>query len=317
MVDLPADFNGYGTFPTTGWPAVVGQWRIPAHEFVHGLLFLQAHTVAGHRSLLFGEFSQRGFLFYYPVVLATKTAPPFIFFVVVGGVALARRRLISSAPWFRGLAIGSVGLLAMAMTSPINIGVRHVIVLDPLLATAAAYGWVRWSESSRHRRTIEALGAAAIAMQAILLVNAVPYQSAYYNALAGSEPAYISSDSDFDWGQDGLTLEAYFTAHPVPQFQLQLQGTVNPCKLQLPPFKALGTAPQAGWIAVSERIYRLNRVGRADPCSLTAGPARRPIGWLDWLEPLTPVTIIGKTIRLYHVSEEDLPAIAANPGTPE
>jgi len=91
---------------------------------------------------------------------------------------------------------------------------------------------------------------------------------------------------------------------------VQLQGTVNPCKLELPPFRALGTAPAAGWIVVSERIYRMNRVGRADPCSPASWPERRPIGWLDWLEPLAPVAIIGKTIRLYHVSEQDLSAVA-------
>ena len=317
MADLPPRFSIYGTFPTSGWPAVVGQWRIPAHEFVHGLLFLKTHTAAGHRSLMFGEFSQRGFLFYYPVVLATKTPLPFILFAVVGCGVLLRRQLIPSAPWFRGLAVGAAGLLAMAMTSPINIGVRHVIVLYPLLAMAAAYGWVRWSESSRYRRAILAVAVALITAQVVLLLNAVPYQSAYYNALAGPDPAHISSDSDFDWGQDGLALEAYFKAHPVPDLQLQLQGTVNPCKLQLPPIRALRTTPDPGWIAVSERVYRLNRVGRADPCSLTGGPANQPIGWLDWLKPLTPAAIIGKTIRLYHVSEKDLPARAPASQTPE
>lgn len=258
MADLPSTFSSYGAFPTSGWSAVIGQWRIPAHEFVHGLLFLSAHTAAGHRSLMFGEFSQRGFLYYYPVVLAMKTPLPFILFAIVGCAALFRRRLIARAPWARGLAVGAVGLLAMAITSPINIGVRHVIVLYPLLAIAAAYGWVRWSESSRHRRPIVAVSAALIAAQTVLLVNAVPYQSSYYNAFAGSEPAHVSSDSDFDWGQDALALEAYFKAHPVANLQLQLQGTVNPCKLDLPPFTALRTPPAAGWIAVSERVYRLN-----------------------------------------------------------
>lgn len=127
----------------------------------------------------------------------------------------------------------------MAIMSPINIGVRHVIVLSPLVAIAAAHGWVRWSESCDHRRPIVAVSAALIAAQMVLLVN--------------------------------------------------------------PP-------PAAGWIAVSERVYRLNRVGRADPCSLTSGPTSQPIGWLDWLKPLEPVAIIGKTIRLYYVIEKDLPA---------
>jgi hypothetical protein len=65
--------------------------------------------------------------------------------------------------------------------------------------------------------------------------------------------------------------------------------------------------PVTGWIAISERVYRLNRVGRADPCALTPAQLNPPVGWLDWLRPLTPVATIGKTIRLYHVTEQDLP----------
>lgn len=313
MADLPPRFANFGVFPTSGWPAVIGQWPVPAHEFAHGLLFLKAHTAAGHRSLLFGEFSQRGFLFYYPVVLATKTPLPFIIFALIGCGLTWRRRAASDAPWFIGMAVGAMGLLGVGMTSPINIGVRHVLAIYPLLAIVAAYGWMRAAEASLRPRAVWTISAGLVVAQAVLLVIAVPYQSAYYNVLAGSEPGFISSDSDFDWGQDGLALEAYFKDHPVPAFQLQLQGTVNPCKLQLPPFTALSETPAPGWIAVSERVYRLNRVGRRDPCSLTTGPSPHPIGWLDWLKPLTPVAIIGKTIRLYHVSEQDLPTLVPEP----
>jgi hypothetical protein len=52
LADLPTRFGPYGTMPTSGWPAVIRDWRLPAHEFLHGLLFLKAHTVAGHRSTL-------------------------------------------------------------------------------------------------------------------------------------------------------------------------------------------------------------------------------------------------------------------------
>jgi len=197
-------------------------------------------------------------------------------------------------------------LLLAAMTSPINIGIRHVLVLYPLLALPIAAGWIRWSEASTRSNLLVTLAAVLIATQAAFLVASVPYQSAYFNVLAGDEPAHIVRDSDFDWGQDGLALESYFKAHPVPKLFLQLQGTVNPCRLQLPPVSALPVTPVTGWIAVSERVYRLNRVGRAEPCGLPGAPLNPPVGWLDWLTPLTPVTTIGKTICLYHVTEQDL-----------
>jgi len=307
MADLPQSFGTYGTFPTTGAFATFAHWRIPAHEFFHGLVFLKVHAEAGHRSMLFGEFNQRGFLAYYPVVLAVKTPLPFILLVAGGLWGCLRRHTAARSRWCVGLALGAAGLLAAAMTSPINIGMRHVLVLYPLVAVPSAAGWIRWANSSTRSRLIVALGVALMATQAALLAMNVPYQSAYFNVLAGHDPAHIVSDSDFDWGQDGLALEAYFKEHPVPALYLQLQGTVNPCRLQLPPVSALPARPVTGWIAVSERVYRLNRTGRADPCALTAAPLDPPVGWLDWLKPLTPVATIGRTIRLYHVTEQDLP----------
>jgi hypothetical protein len=69
-----------------------------------------------------------------------------------------------------------------------------------------------------------------------------------------------------------------------------------------------------GWIAVSERIYRLNRGGiRRDPCGPPGGMIADP-GWLDWLKPYQPVAIVGKTVRLYHIEPGDLSPGGQTPG---
>jgi hypothetical protein len=104
--------------------------------------------------------------------------------------------------WSSGLGFGALGILLVALTSPINLGVRHVLVIYPLVALAAAFGVVRWAERSRIARTMLGVGAACVALEVILLLMAVPNQITYFNVLGGSHPAYISSDSDFDWGQD-------------------------------------------------------------------------------------------------------------------
>lgn len=312
LSDLPTKFAAYGEMPTTGWVAAVKDWRLPAHELVHGLLYLKAHALKGHNSLLLGEYSTRGFPLYYPVVLATKTPAPFLLFAAAGFFGLVQRgaRAHPEWRWFAGLALGSVALVFVAMMSTINIGVRHVIVVYPLVAIAAAFGFVRWAEGRpwRARALLLAIGVTFVAVELVLLVAIVPNQLTYFNVLAGREPAHVSSDSDFDWGQDGVALERYLADHHVPELYVQLQGTVNPCKMQLPPFKALPVGRVTGWIAISERVYRLNRVGRSDPCLGT--PLGPPVGWLDWLHGREPVAIIGKTIRLYHVPDDSPPAWA-------
>jgi len=61
-------------------------------------------------------------------------------------------------------------------------------------------------------------------VQVTVPVWPVPNQRTYLNVLAGSDPAYVSSDSDFDWGQDVLAVERYFKGHPVPELYVQLNG---------------------------------------------------------------------------------------------
>jgi hypothetical protein len=132
----------------------------------------------------------------------------------------------------------------------------------------------------------------------------VPDQITYFNLFAGSDPAYVSSDSDFDWGQHALALERYFDTHQIPELYVQLNGTTKACSHRLPPLKALPLHPVSGWIAVSERIFRLNQGAiRQDPCASPGAPSEiiAPPGWLDWLKQYEPVAIIGKTVRLYHI----------------
>jgi hypothetical protein len=306
LADLPTRFGPYGTMPTSGWPALIRDWRLPAHEFLHGLLFLKAHTVAGHRATLFDTFSQRGFLFYYPVVLATKTPIPFLLFSGLGMMGLLRVRGVERWRWHAGLALGALGVLAVSMASPINLGVRHVLVIYPLVSIASAFGVVRVAESTAQRIWLLTAAGSTLALQMGLLLLSVPNQLTFYNSLAGSDPSYISSDSDFDWGQHALALQEYFVQHPVPELYVLLNGTTKTCALTLPPVKGLPNHPVSGWIAISDRPFRLNQgTIRENPCELP-GDSNRTFtaqpGWLDWLKRYQPVAIIGKTVRLYHVT---------------
>ena len=244
-------------------------------------------------------------------MLLTKTPLPFLAFAAVGVLGLALRRRDEEYRWFLGLGLGALGVLLVALMSPINLGVRHVLVIYPLVALAAAYGIVRWGEDSRLRAPMLSTGVVLLAAQFALLIASVPNQIAYFNILAGSDPAHVSSDSDFDWGQDFLAMERYFETHPVPELYVKLNGSTNVCSLRLPPIKDLPTQPVSGWVAVSERIYRMNKGSGFDPenpcdplSGLKATPA--PPGWLDWLKARKPVAIIGKTIRLYHIADAEI-----------
>lgn len=221
--------------PTTGIVARIQDWSLPGHEFIHGLLFLQAHTAAGHASFMLGENSQRGFWLFYPVGLFVKMPILTLICFAAGCVLLFARRLGERFGEHAGYAIGALGLLAIAATSPINIGLRHVFAVYPLLAIASAYGLVRAFEK-RLRATVPvtiALVALVPVGQAVVLAASFPNQIAYFNAMAGSDPGFVLSDSDLDWGQDVLAMERYFAEHPCRSYMCcrtaQLSSALTTC----------------------------------------------------------------------------------------
>jgi hypothetical protein len=126
----------------------------------------------------------------------------------------------------------------------------------------------------------------------------VPNQIAYFNVFAGSDPAYIASDSDFDWGQDMLAMERYVRAHPQQDLYVSLNATGRVARHHLPAFKPVPPYPVTGWVAISERLYRINKDG-----------------WIDWLQQHEPVAIIGKTIRLYNIVDGDDFYISRSPAS--
>jgi len=296
--------------PTTGWVAAIKQVPLPAHEFLHGLLFLQAHTIAGHLSYMLGQTSQRGFWLYYPVMLLAKTPLTTLLFFLVGGALAIRTR---DQPEFSGYALGAAGVLLAAATSPINLGIRHVLAIYPLLCMAAAYGVARSAEQMKGRAlTVSVVAGLVIAAQMTALAEAFPRQLSYTNAIASGRPDYFVSDSDFDWGQDVLAMEDYFRAHPVPELYLVPYGSALFCRHDLPPLTALPVGREVnGWIAVFDRPYQLNESGTPlggawkDVCQ-PVGPSNNagaPKGWLDWLHRRTPVAVIGSGVLLFHVTD--------------
>ncbi|HSU66111.1 MAG TPA: glycosyltransferase family 39 protein [Tepidisphaeraceae bacterium] len=306
--ELPASFGGYGSMPTTGLVAAIQHVPLPAHEFWHGLLFLQAHTKAGHMAYMLGQTSTRGFWMYYPVMLLVKTPLMTLLLFVVGGTLALRSR---EHPEFSGYALGAVGVLLIATTSPINLGTRHVLAVYPLLCMAGTYGVARASARLRNGTTSFWVAAGLVlAFQMTAVAQAFPRQLSYTNMIASGRTDYFVSDSDFDWGQDVLAVEDYFRAHPVSALYLVPYGSALFCRHDLPPLTALPVGREVnGWIAVFERPYQLNQgIGAAvakDICQPPSPTNRNnaPKGWLDWLHRRKPVAVIGSGVLLFHVTD--------------
>jgi hypothetical protein len=310
--------------PSEGGIARIANVPLPAHEFIHGLLYLDAHGRSGHSAYMMGKISQRGFWLFYPVALFVKTPPLTLFLIVAGiGFLIVGRR---DPEWatFAGYALGGGALLVVAAFNPINLGLRHVLVVYPLLAMAGALGLVRALEAMTSRSMIAIVASFIVVGQAICLAQSFPNQLAYFNRFAGNDPGWMLSDSDLEWGQDVLALERYFAKHPVDHVYFVGNGSALWCRHTLPtliPLPPTGTVD--GWIVVFERPYRLNSRGpMIDVCGNPVSPenvAAVDPGWLDWLHLREPKAYVGAGVRIYYVGGdawEQLPLADGRPNGP-
>jgi hypothetical protein len=280
---------------------------LPAPELFRGALDLCAHNAAGHSAYALGRISQHGFWYYFPLALAVKTPIPFLILVLAGvalGLGSPRRdeRCLVGA-----LAATAAGMLVLSMASSINIGIRHVLPIYAPLAILAACGarglWSIRRPPALGRLTAAGLAAAALLAGPLSFPDFLPY----FNALAGPDPSRVLLDSDLDWGQDLLRLEAAAKRRGIEELHVAYFGTNLLCDRGLPArtYWLQPGEPTKGWIAISEMhlkgvaAFTAPREQFCDYSRFT--PLRPGPAPYAWLEQYRPVELVGRSIRLYHV----------------
>jgi hypothetical protein len=267
---------------------IPGGVPMPLPELVDGVRELTGHTEHGHSAFLLGEHRRTGWWYFFPFGLAVKTPIALLVLTVIGAV-VAIRTARARADW-RYLAplAAAVAILAVAMTSTINIGVRHVLPIFPLIAITAGIGAVRVWGLTRHRHLARASVAALLAWQVGASARAHPDYLPYFNELAGGHPERLLRDSDLDWGQDLLRLADTVRARGITTLNIAYFGQAEIARLVPAVTRPFTPAERpVGWIAISEQL-----LSHADP--QLAG-----YRWLRWIEPVAQV---GKSIKLYRVA---------------
>lgn len=245
------------------------------HPLIDGIADVRHHNLGGHRNFLFEKLNWNGWWYYFPVALFFKTPIPFLLLALTGCVLLARKR--------PEVPLVAAAILAAAMPSQINIGIRHILPIYVPLAIAAA-------------AAILALPRFRIASAALVFwlfadgVAAHPDYLPWFNAFA-SRPETVLNDSNLDWGQDVLRLVRYTKREHIPQISLLLFTSADLDRLGFPPHKIIKEVEEIhGWFATSEMEIAIGE---------THSPKVK--NWLDGLIGGKPYTRIGKSIRLYHL----------------
>ncbi len=253
--------------------------RLPAPRFFSGIHAVWQHNRAGHPSYLLGRRSPHGFWYYYPVVLAVKT-PHALLLLGLGALALRLRQAVAPLA-FCG------AILAVALISRIDIGVRHVLPIYLGLAVAGGTVAARaWQASGRSGMLAKTGIALLLAWQVVSGVRQHPDYLAYTNEIAGDHPERILADSDLDWGQDMKRLGDYLAQAGAARVAFTpFNRTYLVAGHPLPPVTPIDSErPSPGWNAVSISLWKI-------------------FGEPAWVDRVPPGHLVGKSILVWYFPE--------------
>jgi hypothetical protein len=268
-----------------------GQWLqtvpLPAASYLSGLLWQVGHNQVGQPAYLFGRTSPTGWWYYFPAAMLVKlTLGSLLLAALAIGTARWRPPRANQSVftgWYLGTAV--VGLLLLALTSRLNLGVRYVlpsIVL--LLIVAAAAAQVRW----RSPRFGAAVVISLVLWHVVSVVRLTPTFLPYANEAFGGPPQlhrYLI-DSNLDWGQDLIRVRRYLGAHGIADYYLRSFTTAPAAayglrERDIPTDDAVARTPFTGVVVAGQSfLYYPNQP-------------------FVWLQRLTPTAVIGLATNIY------------------
>ena len=268
--------------------ACLGDAQLPAPMFWRGLIDVMRHNGEGHRAYLFGDISQEGWWYYFPVVLAVKTSLPLLILAVIGAVQIGRGEVGADSPLFV-LLLPVAAVLGTSMAANINIGVRHILPLYPFLAMLAAYLFRGSTSLFRPFRRVMTAFSLLLVWHMTESVAAHPDYLSCFNQIARGRETRFLADSNIDWGQDLARIARFQRQQRLAAIFVAYAGYEHADKFGivhgfLPPGH-----PQCCWVAAG--VNQLNGILAPDMSHLAA---RRP------------AARIGSSIYVYRLRPEDV-----------
>lgn len=257
-------------------PDRISNLTLPMPDLFIGLVMVRFHNRIGHDAYLLGEISNSGWWHYFPVALGVKTPIPYLLLALAGAWLLIRRRHRDAF-----LVVVAAIILLIAMSSRINIGIRHILPIYVPLSLIAGYAV---AELWRRYRVV--VGAALVwlfSSSALAHPDYIPWM----NAFAGKEPQRVLLDSNYDWGQDIWRLARICRKRGISELEYAVFTNIRATSVGITGGHFLQeNAPTRGWIVLAEQNVVLARV--KNPTAFR---------WLDRYE----FERVGKTLRLYRV----------------
>ncbi|MFH0803737.1 MAG: glycosyltransferase family 39 protein [Candidatus Tagabacteria bacterium] len=302
-------------------------------EYLLGLLMVLRRAAGGNTTYFMGEISNMGWHSYFPILYFFKENLAFHIFTLIAIIFSIRniikakeKKLSSAVEWMRqNFALVAsfifIGVYwTQSITSPLNIGIRHVLPTFPFIYLLVSRQIIRWSKVptlDNPKTLVEWLkGIYEICLKSFkkhlllwalvvwIILSALfafPYYLSYYNELGGgtSYGYKISTDSNYDWGQDLKRLKNWVDKNLPADGRVAVDyfGGGNPQyylgEKFIPWHSSMGEVPAGTWFAISATFQRQ---AFAQPVK---GWTVKPEDSYSWLKNKKPVSRAGTSIFIY------------------
>jgi 4-amino-4-deoxy-L-arabinose transferase-like glycosyltransferase len=279
--------------------------------YLHGLDAQSMAVESQHPIYLDGDWSQTGFPAYFFWAILYKLPVLWLVGAAITAVCWTREARAGSVARWLWLAGPSALLLAVASTTPMQLGIRYVLPILPCAAVLCS----RWGNSLLVFRSLpQRVALMLVLIAACIGLREHPHHLTYFQEVTGDVTASgwpRLLDSNWDWGQD-LHLAAAeikkrgWDSGPV---YLAYFGTVPPAALGLTQYEL----PLHGTVVPGRYVCSVNFVfGRPNVVTAADG-TQHPLAifQLGFLQFIPPLATAGRSIWLYEITPGDVMRIRA------
>lgn len=276
--------------------------RALGHYFL-GIMLVIGRVEAGNPTFILGVLSGKSIPWFFPVAWLLKTPITIIILTLVSSVLLfvnytrTKRNI-----WVLSLILTPIIIYwAFTLKGSLNIGIRHLMPTVPFVLMFIAYTIhpvVNSVSKDVYVWSSKIVLYILVAFMVSSTLSYYPYYIGYFNEFTPRNERYTRLiDSSLDWGQDMLRLKKYIKDNNISDIKVDYFGG-SQRKYYLPNSTEWHSeyGPTTGWLAVSATFYQSSKlVGEIE--------GKWSYHWLDKFEP---VTDLGGSILVFHITEEDL-----------
>ncbi len=291
----------------------------PYAQYLLGILMVLKRSSEDNTLYFMGDVSKTGGPWYFPTIYALKETLPMLILVGLGiifALFAAVKALFRRTPTIREYldtnlhefsAMLFVWIYVLySVVSPLNIGLRHLIPILPLIYILATGVLRKHALKDEYKKQLRsAMVVFLFIWQGAIAVTAFPNYLPYFNDLVDKDSGWrYATDSNYDWGQDLKRLAAFVEQNNIQKMGIHYFGGGSPKyymgETAIPWYSEFGNPIESGieWMAIS--INEL-QIATAPAVSGFTRDIEKEYRWLN--NPTSPDFIVGKSIFVYKLSD--------------